>query len=360
MASKKKESEGIALLSMYNDEEDEDIDDMEEDGQQKIDKGEDIRVNSETSPPILLQSETSLPNSLIENVSTPTPPQSQNTQVSLACEKRLKKETLTMIVDYGHDETAMSPEPEEGEISIGGDGVMFSSELQTTTVNLQARTPPVSGQIQATPQPSEQPDRSQSDNGTAVNCDNMEIESVKNEETATVSEEVQRDIDALKKFLPPPPNTKCSEDLQERINKFLALKRAGKSFNAEVRNRKEYRNPDFLVHAVSYQGIDQIGSCFSKDVFDPYGYNKSDYCDELEADMKREIDRKEQERKRNQKVEFTPSGAQPGTVSMAPKLSMPLQGAPTVASTGLHSKLTHTDGAARESRLNKKSKWDKV
>ncbi|RZC68986.1 hypothetical protein C5167_032155 [Papaver somniferum] len=192
MASKKKESEGIALLSMYNDEEDEDIDDMEEDEQQKTDNGEDIRVNSEISPPIRLQSETSLPNSLIENVSTPTPPQSQNTQVSFAYEKRVKKETLTMIVDYGHDETAMSPEPE-------------------------ARTPPVTDQIQATPQPSEQPDPSQSDNGTAVNCDNMEIESVKNEETATVSEEVQRDIDALKKFLPPPPNTKCSEELQRLI-----------------------------------------------------------------------------------------------------------------------------------------------
>ncbi|KAI3939481.1 hypothetical protein MKX01_038416 [Papaver californicum] len=360
MASKKKESEGIALLSMYNDEEDEDIDDMEEDEPQKLDNGEDIRVNSESSPPLLVQSETSLPNSLIDNVSTPTPPQSQNTQVSLAYEKKLKKETLTMIVDYGHDETAMSPEPEEGEISISG-GVMFSSELQTTSVALQARTPPVTGQIQATPpQPSDQPDPSQFNNGTAVNYGNMEIESLKNEETATVSEEIQRDIDALNKFLPPPPNTKCSEELQEKINRFLALKRAGKSFNAEVRNRKEYRNPDFLVHAVSYQGIDQIGSCFSKDVFDPYGYDKSDYCDELEADMKHEIDRKEQERKRNSKVEFTPGGAQPGTVSMAPKLSMPLQGAPTVASTGLHSKLTHTDGAARESRLNKKSKWDKV
>lgn len=57
--------------------------------------------------------------------------------------------------------------------------------------------------------------------------------------------------------------------------------RAGKSFNAEVRNRKDYRNPDFLQHAVRYQEIDQIGSCFRKDVFDPYGYDKSDYYDEI-------------------------------------------------------------------------------
>lgn len=55
----------------------------------------------------------------------------------------------------------------------------------------------------------------------------------------------------------------------------------GKSFNNEVRNRKEYRNPDFLLHAVSYQDIDQTGSCFSKDVFDPNGYDPSDFCDAI-------------------------------------------------------------------------------
>jgi len=69
--------------------------------------------------------------------------------------------------------------------------------------------------------------------------------------------------------------------LQQKINRFLAYKRAGKSFNAEVRNRKDYRNPDFLQHAVRYQEIDQIGTCFGKDVFDPYGYDKGDYYDEI-------------------------------------------------------------------------------
>ena len=69
--------------------------------------------------------------------------------------------------------------------------------------------------------------------------------------------------------------------MQEKINKFLYLKRLGKSYNAEVRKKKEYRNPDFLLHAVTYQDIDEIGSCFIKDVFDPHGYDKSDYCYEI-------------------------------------------------------------------------------
>ncbi|XP_038998691.1 SAP30-binding protein-like [Hibiscus syriacus] len=84
-------------------------------------------------------------------------------------------------------------------------------------------------------------------------------------------------VDRLDKFLPPPSQDQCSEELQRRIDTFLYLKRSGKSYNAEVCNKKDYRNPDFLLHAVQYQDIDQIGSCFGKDVFDPHGYDKTDY-----------------------------------------------------------------------------------
>lgn len=47
-----------------------------------------------------------------------------------------------------------------------------------------------------------------------------------------------------------------------------------------------------------------------------------------EADMRRESDRKEQEKKRtqNQKVEFSSGGMQPGIVLGAPRISMPVTG----------------------------------
>ncbi|KAE8660333.1 Transcriptional regulator family protein, putative isoform 2 [Hibiscus syriacus] len=112
--------------------------------------------------------------------------------------------------------------------------------------------------------------------------------------------------------------------LQRRIDKFLYLKQSGKSYNAEVCNKKDYRNPDILLHPVQYQDIDQIGSCFGKDVFYPHGYDKTDYYDEIEADMKRERERKAQESKKNQKVEFVSGGSQPGAGSTAPELGMPI------------------------------------
>lgn len=45
-----------------------------------------------------------------------------------------------------------------------------------------------------------------------------------------------------------------------------------------------------------------------------------------EADMKREMERKEQERKKSPKVDFVPGSTQPGTVASAPKISTQIAG----------------------------------
>ncbi|XP_052201312.1 uncharacterized protein LOC127807482 [Diospyros lotus] len=263
------------------------------------------------------------------------------------------------IVDYGHDEAAMSPEAEEGEI-VGTGIVMIDAQFQTSVGDIQERTP--TGNTQAltpnaqasTPQLSEQLDASES---RTMNCAVDDSESIANAEAVTM---LSKDVDPLDRFLPPPPKDKCSDELQEKINKFLYLKRLGKSYNAEVRNKKEYRNPDFLRHAVTYQDIDEIGTCFSKDVFDPHGYDKSDFYDEIEADMKREMERKEQERKKSPKVEFVSGGTQPGVVASAPKVNIPIPGVSTAASGGLHPVPAAVESGSRDGRQNKKSKWDKV
>ncbi|KAJ8761846.1 hypothetical protein K2173_005418 [Erythroxylum novogranatense] len=176
-------------------------------------------------------------------------------------------------------------------------------------------------------------------------------------ETEVTMEVPIENVDPLDKFLPPPPKEKCPEELRKRIDKFLALKQVGRSFNAEVRNRKDYRNPDFLLHAVSYQDIDQIGSCFCKDAFDPHGIDKSDYYDEIEADMRRDRERKEQELKRSPKVEFVSDGSQPGAVVPPAKLGVPI---PAVVSSGSIAAQAIADAFGRDGRQNKKSKWDKV
>ncbi|KAF3451303.1 hypothetical protein FNV43_RR07398 [Rhamnella rubrinervis] len=382
MASRKK-SEGIALLSMYDDEEEDDeMEDVEEAGQEEEQRefledddyreprsAEDASMimdgdrmvagdsgNNDATPPVD-GNENFTPDKGFGSY-TPQQPQVPLTsppmqQQSMPLDSlRSRRGTLT-IVDYGHDEVAMSPEAEEGEIE-GTGRVMFGAGLQSANGDFHDKTPPGTVQVLTTSGETTQlfdPSHSDMMNETVHDSEGGDA-------TGVVLEE-QKDADPLDKFLPPPPKAKCSEELQRKINKFLDYKKAGKSFNAEVRNRKDYRNPDFLLHAVRYQDIDQIGSCFSKDVFDPHGYDKSDYYEEIEADMRREMDRKEQERKKSQKVEFISGVAQAGMVATAPKINVPVPGVSSMAASALHS-LPPADSIARDCRQNKKSKWDKV
>jgi hypothetical protein len=79
-------------------------------------------------------------------------------------------------------------------------------------------------------------------------------------------------------------NHLCCVVGQAKFTKYSKLKEAGRSVNEDLRNSKGYRNPDFLQHAVTHENIDQIGSCFRLDIFNPHGYEKIDFFDALGTD----------------------------------------------------------------------------
>ncbi|KAJ8549465.1 hypothetical protein K7X08_033172 [Anisodus acutangulus] len=374
MASQKKES--IALLSIYGDDEDDEMEDHHEEEEYRP-ESQNVAVSMDTellqddnnnrivgsdsgrssTPSPLIQQQNLTPNNNVSNFgvgsTNTTPLMSVSSPMELNV--NVSRRARLTIVDYAHDEVTMSPEPEEGEIMASG-RVMYGEELQTVSVEsiekaspaVQVRTP----STQTPPQSAEPTDRIDDTMDFAVNEGHGE-----DEESVMVPAEEQKEVDLLEKFLPPPPKEKCLDELQGRIMRFLDLKKTGRSFNSEVRNRKEYRNPDFLLHAVTYQDIDQIGSCFNKDVFDPHGYGKSDFYDEIEADTRREMERREQERKRSPKVDFISGGAQPAAMVPTPKINLPIPGMAPVAAGALPPTV---DVVTRDGRQNKKSKWDKV
>ncbi|CAI9773242.1 unnamed protein product [Fraxinus pennsylvanica] len=387
MASGKKASEGIALLSMYGDEEEDDEmeyleehkeREQEEEGNLISDAAAEeddtvsngvVASDSGTENTPLRHKErgglndNSTPNNTFysggtfsatttsQQPSLFSPQQQLQQTVGSDLNSVQSRKNMLTIVDYEQDEVAMSPEAEEGEIMETGQ-VKYGDELQMVIGEFQEITSPGMVRLptpstQATPpQLLKQIDPPDLD---VVNHVANEAEAAQTEDTVMISAEEPKENDALDKFLSAPPKDKCSDELQEKIIRFLALKKTtGRSFNSEVRNRKQYRNPDFLLHAVTYQDIDQIGSCFSKDVFDPHGYDKSDFYDGIEVDMRREMERKEQEKKKNQKVDFMSGGSQTGIVVPTPKVNMLI---PVQAS---------VDAVTRDGRQNKKSKWDKV
>ncbi|CAI7804708.1 unnamed protein product [Closterium sp. NIES-53] len=74
------------------------------------------------------------------------------------------------------------------------------------------------------------------------------------------------------------------------------------------------------LQVVKHEGIDEHGSCFSKDVFNPHGFDRLDYYDALVAEQRREMERKEQERRqKGGQIEFQRGGTVVQLIAAPPK-----------------------------------------
>ena len=113
--------------------------------------------------------------------------------------------------------------------------------------------------------------------------------------------------------VPPAPPGECTHvtssgvSLQTKVEQWLELKRRGTEINAKLRATKGFRNPDFLRSAVTHFDVDDRGTNFAEDVFDPKGYDSEDYYDRLGAAQKKETERREKERRErglDRKMEF--------------------------------------------------------
>lgn len=119
MASKKKHSEGIALLSMYNDEEDDEMDDAEEEDDGGMRMEEDVAGDASfAAEEDSVDRTVSVVDSVNEVVTvSESSTFSEKIKIRVGSSPQLeqprigRKGALT-IVDYGHDEVAMSPEAE--------------------------------------------------------------------------------------------------------------------------------------------------------------------------------------------------------------------------------------------------------
>jgi len=82
--------------------------------------------------------------------------------------------------------------------------------------------------------------------------------------------------------IPPEPAQKCSEDLQAKFRQYVQRKRRdGYNFNAVIQNRTDFRNPSIYEKLIEHFGIDEVGTNFPKNVYDPHGFRSTDYYEEI-------------------------------------------------------------------------------
>ncbi|KAK1881057.1 SAP30-binding protein [Dissostichus eleginoides] len=142
--------------------------------------------------------------------------------------------------------------------------------------------------------------------------------------------------------IPPEPPGRCSSQLQDKIHKLYERKLQGDfDTNNHIQKKKEFRNPSIYEKLIQFCSIDELGTNYPKDMFDPHGWSEDSYYEGLAKSQKVEMDKLEKAKKERTKIEFvtgTKKGNNPSN---------------TAAST--NSSNTSTTSTEAQKR---KSKWD--
>uniref|UniRef100_A0A8C4QU77 SAP30 binding protein n=1 Tax=Eptatretus burgeri TaxID=7764 RepID=A0A8C4QU77_EPTBU len=168
--------------------------------------------------------------------------------------------------------------------------------------------------------------------------ENAEEKKLAQEMVASFSDKV-RHMSTEELSLPVEPLGHCPVHVQDKIRTLYEKKlRHGLDPNRMIQMKKEFRNPSIYEKLIQYCGIDEFGTNYPKDMFNPHGWSDDSYYEALARSQKLEMDRLEKAKKERTKIEFVT-----GTKKSAP--------APTSATTSTTTTTT-TDPQKR------KSKWD--
>ncbi|XP_022598873.1 SAP30-binding protein isoform X2 [Seriola dumerili] len=249
-----------------------------------------------------------------------------------------KSAPLSSLADYGDDsEPDSEPEPEETGGRGGGLVYSYDEDDLNRTEDVEDK---VSGDEDSRESNSEMED---SDEGR--DADDVEILEAErkdpNELVALFSEKV-RNMSPDEIRIPPEPPGRCSNQLQEKIHKLYERKLHGDfDTNSHIQKKKEFRNPSIYEKLIQFCGIDELGTNYPKDMFDPHGWSDDSYYEALAKAQKVEMDKLEKAKKERTKIEFvtgTKKGTNPSSTA-----------APTTSNT--------TTTTATEAQ-KRKSKWD--
>ncbi|XP_069400025.1 SAP30-binding protein isoform X3 [Ovis canadensis] len=170
--------------------------------------------------------------------------------------------------------------------------------------------------------------------------DNPEVEKRDPQELVASFSERVRNMSPDEIKIPPEPPGRCSNHLQDKIQKLYERKiKEGMDMNYIIQRKKEFRNPSIYEKLIQFCAIDELGTNYPKDMFDPHGWSEDSYYEALAKAQKIEMDKLEKAKKERTKIEFV-TGTKKGTTTNAPATT------------------TTTASTAVADAQKRKSKWD--
>ncbi|KAF7721360.1 hypothetical protein EC973_004841 [Apophysomyces ossiformis] len=199
---------------------------------------------------------------------------------------------LAGLVNYSDDEEQISEEEEteqqqQEQNEEHKEELIAAEEKQTSSVKPEmSPIPPSSSEKASTPI---QPITQDTKNEPAVLSTSAKIERYKRLKALLAP----KPIEGVDNWgIPPEPDTPVDPERAAKINHFLSLRASGHRLNIHLQHNKAFRNPRIYAKLVEFVDLDEFGSNFPKDQFDPHGFPKSAYIDEILETQRRMAEEK--------------------------------------------------------------------
>ncbi|CAI9734262.1 SAP30-binding protein-like [Octopus vulgaris] len=127
---------------------------------------------------------------------------------------------------------------------------------------------------------------------------------LKPEQASSLSRSVQN-MAADEIQLPPEPPGRCSRALQEKIaHHYNKMKQEGCNLSLSIQKRKGFRNPSIYEKLIEFCQINEKGTNYPPEIFDPLVWGSDSLYDSLDKMQKLDMEKREKERKERTKIEF--------------------------------------------------------
>ncbi|XP_049715971.1 SAP30-binding protein isoform X4 [Elephas maximus indicus] len=155
--------------------------------------------------------------------------------------------------------------------------------------------------------------------------------------------------------------------LQDKIQKLYERKiKEGMDMNYIIQRKKEFRNPSIYEKLIQFCAIDELGTNYPKDMFDPHGWSEDSYYEALAKAQKIEMDKLEKAKKERTKAYCRDVSAAPGDRSCPSPVRAGttsswiefVTGTKKGTTTNATATTTTTASTAVADAQKRKSKWD--
>ena len=115
--------------------------------------------------------------------------------------------------------------------------------------------------------------------------------------------------------LPPEPQGRCSNSLQDKITTLLKKKAMGIDLNESIQNRKDFRNPSIYEKLVNFCKLDEFGSNYPDHLYNPHEWGEESFYKNLRKAQMKAYEKKERAKLERTKVEFVTGTKRPAPIT---------------------------------------------